>query len=89
MKFLDFMRESPSGVKCRHAQNEWAVIHRLESGFKGSQGSETLIGTGVNYLLGQVTNQSGRAFPLVSKAGLYREANPRREQTLLTEGNRA
>jgi len=32
IKFLDFMGESPSGVKCRHAQNEWAVIHRLEIG---------------------------------------------------------
>jgi hypothetical protein len=32
MKFLDFMGESPSGVKCRHEQNEWAIIHRLEIG---------------------------------------------------------
>jgi hypothetical protein len=32
MKFLDFMGESPSGVKCRHAQNEFAGIHRLEIG---------------------------------------------------------
>jgi hypothetical protein len=63
MKFLDFMGESPSGVKCRHAQNEWAVIHRLEIGLKCSQGSETLFGTGVNYLLGQATGQREEGFP--------------------------
>jgi hypothetical protein len=36
-----------------------------KSGFKCSQGSETLIGTGVNYLLGQVTGQRKRTFPLI------------------------
>jgi hypothetical protein len=59
-----------------------------KSGFKCSQGSETLIGSGVNYLLGHGTGQREREFPLIAKAGLHREANPGREQALVTDGRR-
>jgi hypothetical protein len=44
-----------------------------KSGFKCSQGSETLIGTGVNYLLGQVTGQRKRTFPLIFQGRAWLE----------------
>jgi len=83
MKFLDFI----GGISFRR---ERAAMHRVNGqsfiarkiGLKSSQGSETLFGTGVNYLMGQ------RAFPLISKAGLHQKADPGREQAQVTGGSR-
>jgi hypothetical protein len=67
-----------------HKMNRQTFIAQ-EIWLKCSQGSETLFGSGVNYLLGQVM---GAGWHCGSRLGFAGEANPGQKQPLVTDESR-